>query len=67
VSRPKDGEVYFEHIVIGNVTKCTAIDAATGVEAAVSGPANAPPEHLRTLALRALKRRLAAIPDERSS
>lgn len=67
MSRPGDGEVYFEHIVIGNSTKCTAIDAATGIEAAVTGPAHAPPEHLRMLALRALKRRLAAMPDERSS
>jgi uncharacterized protein DUF6898 len=38
-SRP--GEVFIEIVVQGSVAKATAIDAATGVEASVVGPASA--------------------------
>lgn len=61
MSEPKPGEVYFEHVRLGAFAKCTAVDAATGVEVSVSGPVSALPGDLETLALRALKRRLAQL------
>ena len=36
------GDIYVEFIILGNSIKATAIDPATGVEASVIGPANAP-------------------------
>ncbi len=36
------GGIYVEFVIQGNVVKATAIDPATGVEASVIGPANAP-------------------------
>lgn len=59
MSLPSGRAVYFEHRVIGHAAKCTAIDAETGTEVSVSGPAGAPAQ-LERLALRALERRLAA-------
>lgn len=52
------GETLFEFVTCGNATRCAAIDAATGVEVVVIGPANAAEAHLRMLALRKLKLRL---------
>jgi hypothetical protein len=57
---PGGREVYFEHIAYGGAAKCTAIDAVTGVEATVTGPAGAMRMDMERLALRALERRLAA-------
>jgi hypothetical protein len=37
-----DGEILVEFVIRGNFAKVTAIDAATGLEAAITGPANAP-------------------------
>jgi hypothetical protein len=53
------GEVYFELTKVGGSMKVVAIDAATGVEVTVIGPATAAPSHLRQLALAKLKARIA--------
>jgi hypothetical protein len=49
------GEVFVEFVVQGNVVKATAIDAATGTEASIVGPANAGRDILAEVALRKLK------------
>jgi hypothetical protein len=49
------GEILIEFIMQGNVVKVTAIDAASGVEASIVGPANAPKEALSMAAARKLK------------
>ena len=53
-SSPRD-EILFEFVVQGNVVKATAIDAATGVEACIVGPANAVRDVLAQAAARKLK------------
>ena len=52
-------EVYFEFTAIGVSVKVVAIDAATGTEVSVMGPANAAQSDLERLALGKLKARLA--------
>ncbi|WP_150523469.1 DUF6898 family protein [Roseibium sediminis] len=52
------GSVYLEFYPIGQQVKVAAIDAATGVEVSVFGPASASQEDLKQLAIRKLKRRL---------
>lgn len=52
-------EVYFEFIAIGDVVKVVAIDAGTGTEVTVMGPASAAQSDLERLALGKLKARLA--------
>ncbi len=47
-------EIYVEFIILGNSTKGTAIDPATGVEASVIGPANAPQSAMAQAARREL-------------
>jgi len=51
-------DVLFEMTQIGPVMKVTAIDAATGEEVAVMGPAYSAAAPLRMLALAKLKARL---------
>jgi hypothetical protein len=51
-------EVYFEFIVLGATVKVAAIDAATGIEVAVVGPASARRADLERIALRKLQVRL---------
>jgi hypothetical protein len=51
-------EVLFEMTQVGSVMKVVAIDAATGEEATVIGPAYAAAARLRMLALAKLKTRL---------
>ena len=41
MSSPGKGEIYIEFVVRGSVVKVTAIDANTGTEASIVGPANA--------------------------
>jgi hypothetical protein len=53
------GEVYFEFVVIGGTVKVMALDAATGVEVSVVGPARTARADLQQLALRKLRARLA--------
>jgi hypothetical protein len=52
-------EVYFEFIALGAAVKVVAIDAATGVEIAVVGPASASRADLERIALRKLQARIA--------
>jgi hypothetical protein len=52
-------EVYFEFTAIGAVVKVVAIDAETGIEVSVMGPAGAAQADLQRLALGKLKARLA--------
>jgi hypothetical protein len=53
------GEVYFEFTAIGATVKVAAIDAASGIEVSVVGPANAAKADLERLALQKLKAQLA--------
>ncbi len=55
----RPSEVYFEFTAIGASVKVVAIDAATGIEVAVVGPASAAQADLERLALHKLKVRLA--------
>jgi hypothetical protein len=57
---PVAGEIYIEFSRVGAFVKCAALDAATGIEVAVTGPVSAAPADLEKLALRKLERRLAA-------
>lgn len=57
-SRQESRDVYFEFTVIGGVVKVSAIDATTGTEVSVLGPANAAQSDLERLALAKLKSRL---------
>ncbi|MGE3302242.1 MAG: serine hydroxymethyltransferase [Hyphomonadaceae bacterium] len=52
-------EVLFEFLRQGAYMRVAAVDAATGVEAVVLGPANAARSDLEALALRKLERALA--------
>ena len=55
----EDRDVYFEFTAIGASVKVSAIDAATGIEVSVIGPASAARADLQRLALQKLKVRLA--------
>jgi len=54
----EDRDIYFEFTGIGAVVKVVAIDAATGIEVSVMGPAGAAQSDLERLALAKLKARL---------
>jgi hypothetical protein len=56
------GAVYFEFTPVGTSVKVVAIDAATGTEVSVIGPARAAPADLQKLALSKLKARLKSGP-----
>ena len=51
-------DVYFEFTAIGSAVKVVAIDAASGTEVSVIGPAGAAQADLEQLALGKLKARL---------
>jgi len=55
-ARPGSGgnEILVEFVALGNSVKVTAIDPATGLEAVVVGPANAPRNALADAARRKL-------------
>jgi len=55
---PRPGEVYFEFTPVGRQVRVAAVDAATGVEVIVMGPATASNDQLQTIALRKLQMRL---------
>jgi len=64
MARPDDaaaGGVYFEFTPVGDVVKVVAIDAATGTEISVFGPARTAQADLQRLALQKLKARLQAL------
>ncbi|CAA7617782.1 hypothetical protein [Magnetospirillum sp. UT-4] len=52
-------EVLFEFIRVGTYVKVSAVDAATGIEVSIVGPASASQAHLRLTALRKLEYVLA--------
>jgi hypothetical protein len=54
----KPREVLFEFTALGGAMKVAAIDAATGIEVTVMGPAQASRADLQKLALAKLRRRL---------
>lgn len=56
------GEVYFEFTPVGTTVKVVAIDATTGIEVSVLGPARATQSDLQRLALQKLRARLKAAP-----
>jgi hypothetical protein len=56
------GGVYFEFTPVGGSVKVAAIDAATGTEVCVIGPARAAQADLQRLALQKLRARLKAGP-----
>jgi len=62
-----DREVYFEFTALGAVVKVAAIDAQTGLEVSVMGPAGAPRADLQRLALQKLRARLAKGPERPSA
>ena len=53
-------EIYFEFVAIGRHVKVSAIDATTGTEVSVMGPATASQADLQRLALQKLQTRLKA-------
>ena len=53
------GEVYVEVTPLGNMVRVVAVDAATGVEASIVGPANAAKADLERVAVRKLDMILA--------
>jgi hypothetical protein len=57
-SRRPNGEIYFEFVAVGRHVKVSAIDAATGTEVSVMGPATASQSDLQRLALQKLQARL---------
>jgi hypothetical protein len=50
-----DREVFFEYVSVAGLLKVSAIDAATGTEVSVFGPASAARRDLERLALRKLQ------------
>ena len=54
-AEPRPGEVYFEFQQIGHAMRVTAVDAATGVEVVIMGPAAASQSDLQKVALRKLE------------
>jgi hypothetical protein len=57
---PEGREIYFEFTGIGRTMKVSAIDAATGTEVSIVGPATASQADLQRLALQKLQARLKA-------
>ncbi len=57
----EEAECLIEIITVGNTTKVSAIDPATGIEVSVAGPAEGCEEALTRLAARKLARRLHAV------
>ena len=53
-------EIYFEFTTLGRSVKVSAIDAATGLEVSIVGPATASKADLERLALQKLLARLKA-------
>ena len=52
------GEVYIEYKQIGQAIKVTAVDAATGLEVVIMGPASAAQTHLQKVAVDKLQMQL---------
>jgi len=54
----KPGDIYFEHFQLGIYHKVVAVDADSGVEVTVMGPARTNRKQLEDVALRKLQMRL---------
>jgi hypothetical protein len=54
VSGPR-GEIYVEYKQVGQIMKVTAIDADTGLEAVIMGPASTAQTQLQKIAVQKLK------------
>lgn len=52
------GEVYIEFKQVGQAMKVTAVDAATGLEVVIMGPASAAHAHLKKVAVDKLRMQL---------
>ena len=63
VSGPR-GEIYIEYKQVGQTMKVTAIDAATGLEAVIMGPASAAQSQLQKVAVQKLKMQLKKAEEE---
>lgn len=63
---PRPGEVYIEFKRVGQAFKVVAVDAATGEEVSIMGPASASQADLKRIAVRKLKRKLAGEDDQES-
>ncbi len=57
--KKNSGDIYFEHIQLGVYHKVVAVDADSGVEVSIMGPAGTNPRQLEDVALRKLRMRLA--------
>ena len=57
VSDPR-GEIYIEYKQVGQTMKVIAVDAATGTEVVIMGPASAAQSHLQKVAIQKLKMQL---------
>lgn len=49
------GEIYIEYTQVGQIIKVTAIDATTGIEAVIMGPASTEQSQLKKIAVQKLK------------
>jgi len=58
---PVPGEVYIEFQQVGQAMRVTAIDAASGQEVVVMGPASATQTDLKRVAIRKLQRKLGLL------
>ena len=66
VSGPR-GEIYIEYKQVGQTMKVTAVDAATGVEVVIMGPASASQADLQKVAVRKLEMQLKNAEAEEAS
>ncbi len=63
VSGPR-GEIYIEYKQVGQTMKVTAIDATTGTEAVIMGPASTAQSQLQKIAVQKLKMLLKKADEE---
>lgn len=61
---PRPGEIYIEFKQVGQAFKVNAVDAATGEEVSIMGPASAARSDLERIAVRKLKRKLGRGEDQ---
>jgi len=57
ISDPR-GEIYIEYKQVGQTMKVIAVDATTGIEVVIMGPASAAQSHLQKVAIQKLKMQL---------
>jgi len=58
------GEIYIEYKQVGQTMKVIAVDAATGTEVVIMGPASAAQSHLQKVAIQKLKMQLKKVVSE---